>query len=465
MVSKERDESDLVITRLRRLAILLPAGFLVGVLMVEAFVIDHLLPPVAAVSVSFALASVGIVIFSQGVFRVIERFQDRLRSQNEDLTLRTTQLRALNAAALQITSDLSIDAVLQSVVDSSRAVVGARYGALTVVDGDGKIVQFVTSGLTSEERRAIGNPPEGHGLLGYVKRTGLSYRSDSIAADPHSAGFPPNHPPMTTFLGLPLIYKFRVVGDLYLTDKLSGGFTQQDEDAIAAFAVQAAIAIENARLYEKVQDIAVFEERERIAMDLHDGTIQSLYGLGLKLEECQERVEGEPRYVVSAIDRLIGDVNAIIRDIRNYIFDLRPLRLRGTDLVGALAELMRETRVNTLINTSVVVEEEAPCRSLTEEQVSQLYHIAHEAVSNAQKHARATSITAEVYEQDGAFRMRVSDNGQGFDPASNNRHGGRGMMNMAERVRVIGGHLWVESAPGQGTTLTVELPLNREGMQ
>ena len=465
MAWNERDESDLVIGRLRRLAILLPAGFLVGVLMVEAFVIDRLLPPVAAVAVSFALASVGIVVFSRGVFGVIERFQDRLRSQNEDLTLRTTQLRALNAAALQITSDLSIDAVLQSVVDSSRAVVGARYGALSVVDDEGKIVQFVTSGLTSEERRAIGNPPEGHGLLGYVKRTGLSYRSDSIAADPHSAGFPPNHPPMTTFLGLPLIYKFRVVGDLYLTDKLSGVFTQQDEDAIAAFAVQAAIAIENARLYEKVQDIAVFEERERIAMDLHDGTIQSLYGLGLKLEECQERVEGEPRYVVSAIDRLIGDVNAIIRDIRNYIFDLRPLRLRGTDLVGALAELMRETRVNTLINTSVVVEEEAPCRSLTEEQVSQLYHIAHEAVSNAQKHARATSITAEVYEQDGAFRMRVSDNGQGFDPANNNRHTGRGMMNMAERVRTIGGHLWVESAPGQGTTLTVELPLNGEGMQ
>jgi len=465
MVWNERDESDLVIGRLRRLAILLPAGFLVGVLMVEAFVIDRLLPPVAAVAVSFALASVGIVIFSRGVFGVIERFQDRLRSQNEDLTLRTTQLRALNAAALQITSDLSIDAVLQSVVDSSRAVVGARYGALSVVDDEGKIVQFVTSGLTSEERRAIGNPPEGHGLLGYVKRTGLSYRSDSIAGDPHSAGFPPNHPPMTTFLGLPLIYKFRVVGDLYLTDKLSGVFTQQDEDAIAAFAVQAAIAIENARLYEKVQDIAVFEERERIAMDLHDGTIQSLYGLGLKLEECQERVEGEPQYVVSAIDRLIGDVNAIIRDIRNYIFDLRPLRLRGTDLVGALAELMRETRVNTLINTSVVVEEEAPCRSLTEEQVSQLYHIAHEAVSNAQKHARATSITAEVYEQDGAFRMRVSDNGQGFDPANNNRQTGRGMMNMAERVRAIGGHLWVESAPGQGTTLTVELPLNGEGMQ
>src|SRR3990172_6492502 len=153
MVSKERDESDLVITRLRRLAILLPAGFLVGVLMVEAFVIDHLLPPVAAVSVSFALASVGIVIFSQGVFRVIERFQDRPRSQNEDLTLRTTQLRALNAAALQITSDLSIDAVLQSVVDSSRAVVGARYGALSVVDEDGKIVQFVTSGLSTEARR------------------------------------------------------------------------------------------------------------------------------------------------------------------------------------------------------------------------------------------------------------------------------------------------------------------------
>ncbi len=458
----ETDESELVISRLRRLAIFLPVTFLIAVLVIEALIIDRFLPVIPAVAVAFGLATFGVVAFSRSIFGIIERFQARLRAQNQDLRSRSAQLRALNSAALQITSDLSIDAVLQNVVDSSRAVVGARYGALSVLDDDGQIVQFVTAGMTKEQREAIGDIPAGHGLLGYVKRTGLSYRTASVENDPHYSGFPANHPQMKSFLGVPLIYKFRVIGDLYLADKNEGEFTQHDEDAIAAFAVQAAIAIENARLYEKVQDIAVFEERDRIAMDLHDGTIQSLYGLGLKLEECQDRVEEEPEYVRGAMDKLIGDVNGIIRDIRNYIFDLRPLKLRGKDLAGALNELMRETRVNTLIDTSVIVNTDAPCQSLSEDQVSELFHIAHEAVSNAQKHARATSISAEVYEQDGAFRMRVSDNGQGFDPLGNNRHTGRGMMNMAERASAVGGHLWVESAPGKGTTITVEIPLKGE---
>ncbi len=459
-MSKQRSEDyDLVFSRLRRLAVVLPAAFLVTVLVIEGLVFDRILPTVAAIGVTFFLASVGVVLFSRGIFGIIERVQNRLRIQNDDLSTRSAQLRALNTAALQITSDLSIDAVLQNVVDSSRAVANARYGALSVLDDEGNIVQFVTSGVSEEQRAAIGDIPTGHGLLGYVKRTGLSYRTASVPSDANFSGFPRHHPRMNSFLGVPLIYKFRVIGDLYLADKLTGDFTQQDEDAISAFAVQAAIAIENARLYEKVQDIAVFEERDRIAMDLHDGTIQSLYGLGLKLEECQERVEQEPVYVRDAMDKLIGDVNGIIRDIRNYIFDLRPLKLRGTDLIGALTELMRETRVNTLMETSVIVDAKPPSESLSEEEVSQLYHIAHEAVANAQKHSRATSIAAELLDQDGALRMIISDNGQGFDPLNNNRHSGRGMMNMAERASAIGGHLWVESAKGKGTTITVELPL------
>lgn len=448
---------------MRRLTIVLPAIFFLALLAFTVGVLDQLLPEAAAVLVSFSVATVGIIVFSRAVFSVIDGLQDRLRSQNDDLEQRTEHLRAVHEAGISITSDLSLAAVLQKVVDTSRDVVGARYGALGVLGEDGSISEFITSGISDERRAAIGDIPHGHGLLGLVLREGVPYRSKNIPSDEHAFGFPANHPPMTTFLGVPVVYKGSVIGDLYLTDKLTGEFTPEDEDAIGAFAVQAAIAIENARLYERVQGIAVLEERDRIGMDLHDGTIQSIYGVGLKLEDCIERLEQEPEAVRKELDEAIEKLNAIIRDIRNYIFDLRPLRLQGCDLLSALQALMRETEINTLMTADVMVDDaDDPCDLLTEEQASQLYHIAHEALANARKHAGARSVTAELFRRDGRFVMRIADDGKGFDTESREKHVGNGMINMTDRTRALGGEIKIESAAGVGTKLTVELPVASE---
>jgi signal transduction histidine kinase len=444
---------------MRRLTVVLPALFLLALLLLTTLVLDPVLPGAAAVVASFGVATMGIVLFSRAVFEVVEGLQGRLQAQND-------QLRSLHEAGIQITSDLELAAVLENVVESSRIVVGARYGAIAVLDQEGRIAQFISSGLSEAERRRIGHIPEGRGLLGKVLREGRPYRTADIATDPNAAGFPPDHPVMKTFLGVPIVAKSRVIGDLYLTDKHTGEFTEADEEVISAFAVQAAIAIENAMLYEKVQDIAVFEERERIGMDLHDGAIQQIYAVQLRLEDGLEHLDAEPASTRTAINKAIESLDDIIRDIRGYIFHLRPTRLEGKDLAGALEELLRETRVNTLMEANLELDEREGKLSelLTPEQAFQLFQVAHEAVTNARKHARAGSISIELGRRDGSLVLQIADNGRGIPPEPERSRGGRGLTNIAERVSALGGRFTVDSEPGKGTTLRVEVPLVGEGV-
>jgi signal transduction histidine kinase len=266
---------------------------------------------------------------------------------------------------------------------------------------------------------------------------------------------------MTSFIGLPIMYEERIVGDLYLTDKNGDQpFTRQDAGMLRTFAAHAAIAIENARLYQHVQDLAVLEERDRIGMDLHDGVIQSLYATGLTLENALEDLQEDPAEVPAQLQKVIDRLNQTIADIRSYIFNLRPGVLADTDLAGAVGSLLQQLKVNTLLNVQLV-EESGACRGLSEEQIDALFHVAQESLTNVQKHAQAGSVKARLEQQDGTFRMTIADDGVGFDPA---RPGsGQGLHNMQERVEALGGRLEVQSADGKGTQLTVELPLAMEG--
>jgi two-component system sensor histidine kinase DevS len=551
---------------------------------------------------------------------------------------RTEQLSALNEASLTLTSELSLRAVLQKVVDLSRQVVQARYGALGVLDKQGRIQEFITSGITARERKRIGRPPEGKGVLGFIMRESKALRLADVGAHPQAAGFPPHHPVMHTLLGLPIVYKGRTIGDLYLTDKEGGfEFTQEDQDAVTLFAAQAAVAIENARLYEEerrraqewrslfelgeqvaasldlhalletvvqraqellrtdvamltllspggdeltvaacvglcteamrnlrvpvrqtmpeppaeeegpviiedyltdprrttppipeileehlvsfiaarfaakgkllgvlhvanrtpthfsehdakllqafanlaaiavenarlyeqVQSLAVLEERQRIGTDLHDGVIQSIYAVGLNLEECSEEVFSQPSDVRVRLEKAINDLNQVIKDIRNYIFDLRPDALRSANLKDALSALLRELRVNSLIEANLVVDGGRDLSSmLTEEQVTNLFHIAQEALANVQKHARASAVEARLTTRNGVLRLAISDNGVGFAPGRGTDPSHRGLRNMADRARNLGGRFALESAPGNGTSVVVDVPIgDGEGEQ
>ena len=214
---------------------------------------------------------------------------------------------ALDAATRAIASLQSVDDVLQVIVDQVRPLVGADYAALGIVHADGVIERFITSGMSRETRAAIGPLPRGHGFLGLIIEENRSFRIPDIAVDPRRHGFPPNHPPMHSFLGVPITVKGRSVGNLYLTDKVGAAeFSEADQRLVETFAVHAGIAIENARLHEQVQRLAIVDERERISKDLHDGIIQNIYAVGLSLEDVPElraRRPGRGRATRRARDR------------------------------------------------------------------------------------------------------------------------------------------------------------------
>src|SRR3972149_10165164 len=231
-----------LIRRGRQLGFWLPAAFVTAVSAAAVLGLGRWLPDVAVVLGIILLSVAGPRGFSYRLYRVLGRGQ-------REVDQRTRYLAAINEASLALASDLDLDSVLQRVVDLSREVIDARYGALALLGDDGAIAQFMTSGIDREERERIGALPQGRGLLGYVIREGRPLRVARIGDDPRSSGFPPNHPLMTSFVGLPVIFEGHVVGDLYLTDKHGGEpFTVQDEEMLRTFAAHAAIAIANARL-------------------------------------------------------------------------------------------------------------------------------------------------------------------------------------------------------------------------
>src|SRR4051794_6924164 len=249
---------------------------------------------------------------------------------------------ALEAATTAIAAELDVDRVLQLIVDRVRDLIGARYAALGTADPRGRIERFITSGMSPETRAAIGGVPHGRGLLGLIIREARTVRVTEISSHPQSSGFPPNHPAMHSFLGVPVLVKGRSVGNLYLAEKVDGDFTEDDERLVEMFAVHAGIAIDNARLHDQVQRLAVVEERERIGKDLHDGIIQAIYGVALSLEEVPFLIESAPDDASDRVDKAIDSLNLTIREIRNFILGLRSELLHGADLVAGLATLADE---------------------------------------------------------------------------------------------------------------------------
>ncbi len=525
-------------------------------------------------------------------------------------------------AGLTLSSELSLGAVLHRIVELAVEIADARYGALGVIGRGGRLVEFITVGLTPEERAAIGDPPEGHGLLGLLITEGKPLRVSPISSHPKSVGVPPNHPQMTSLLGAPIVSRSRVFGSLYLADKRNAyEFSEEDEEAIVVLATQAGVAIENARLYQEAQRrehwldaareiatailsrakadevlsliarrarelveadfatvsvpvagteelsikiaegahaeelrdltfpiegsisgevvrkgraivvedfstdprayqpvvavgdmgpavlvplsshgrafgtllagnvrggrtfgdeevrllesfadqaalaleygraqldtqrLVVLEDRERIAKELHDGVIQSLFAVGMGLqatalasgdEELSRRVEG----AVAELDR-------VIRDLRNYIFGLRPGILADRQLDQALRHLGEEFQqrsgVVTIVDVDPGIAAELSARA------SDLVQLARESLSNVGRHADASTCRMALYRQGESAVLEVDDDGKGFDPATARR--GDGLTNLENRAEALGGKVSIDSSPAQGTTVRVIVPV------
>lgn len=357
-------------------------------------------------------------------------------------------------SGLALASELSLEVVLQRIVDSATELTDAQYGALGVLGPDGRIAEFVTTGITAEQRAAIGDPPTGQGILGLLIEDPRPVRISNLSEHPLSHGFPSNHPTMTSFLGVPVIARGRVYGNLYLTSKRGDGeFDAEDEEALVILAAQAGIAVENARLYEEVEQLVVLRDRERIAKELHDGVIQALFAVGMGLQGATMRSHDEE--LSKRVEDAVAEIDRVIRDLRNYIFGLRPGILADRQLDAALRALVEEFHARSGIVTIVEIDETVA--SELSSMAADLVQLAREALSNVGRHSSAATCRVSLLRRDGVAVLEVDDDGTGFDITTARR--GEGLTNLEQRAGALGGTASFESVPAQGTTVRIELPL------
>jgi signal transduction histidine kinase len=543
------------------------------------------------------------------------------------------RLIALHRASLELVKDVSLETLLERIASTACEQAEARYAAVGVLDDEGKLKQFIPIGMSDNEVKRIAHPPEGLGLIGVLMNTEEPIRVPVISDDPRSVGFPPHHPHMTSFLGVPIRAGDRQLGQIYLTDKLDGQeFTADDEKIIQMLAAYAAAAIQNARLVENMKErdialtrrtvdlallngfastltssleldeilnktlglvmnylkveageiflleedretlrmvlhrgqaaeafwtrnlfrvgegfiglvaqsgkplisndlgsdirflreavvqagfrqmacipllagedlmgvlsvatrsadpfddrniellaavgnwaglaienarlhanarrFAVLEERDRIGMDLHDGIIQSIYGVGLALESASHAMDEDPREAKERIQRAIDDLNQAIRDIRAYILDLRPRQLGNDGLISGIKRLVTEYRANTFSEVSVTGLD-LDLKDLPHSHALALFHICQEALANTAKHAQAKNVQLSIWTTDERVLLEVHDDGKGFDLEKMTTNIGHGLANMQTRAHAVGGEVDITSIINDGTTILAWVP-------
>ena len=361
----------------------------------------------------------------------------------------SARLRLLVEAVLSIGSDLSLPDALRRIVEAAVKLLDAQYGALGVLDGTHHtLAEFINVGMTPEQVAAIGPLPEGHGVLGLLIVDPKPLRLADLNAHPDSYGFPPHHPPMRSFLGVPIRIRDRVFGNLYLTEKQGAAeFSEEDEGLAVALAGAAAIAVDNARLHARLTDLALVEDRERIAADLHDTVIQRLFATGLALEST---VDLAPPELAARIESAVGDLDDTIRQIRSAIFSLQAPRVPGRRLRDEILGLATESAASLGFEPHVRLE--GPVDAAVGRDVGDhLLAVLREALSNVVRHAGATRVDVTVaVGPDGAVVATITDDGVG--PGTGERSGGQGLTNIIRRAELLGGTVDIGPAGSSGGT-------------
>ncbi len=393
------------------------------------------------------------VIFLVGAaFTVMSRMQERL-------ALRNRELLALDRAARDIYGELSLETILQKVIDQARVLLDAKYGAISVLDENGQILQFLSSGLPQEVMERIGDPPQGRGLLGVIMRDGRPIRLADLSKHPQAIGVPDHHPEMTNLLGAPITCKSPFEGNIYLTDKVTAKeFSQEDEETLVRFAATASVAIDNSYLHQQLQSFAVAEERSRIGREMHDGMAQVLAYVNAKAQTVGEYLRtGKTDQATMQLQQLAAAAREAYTDVREGILALRTQTGPKRRLAAALREFFELWQDRSGVAGELRIDESV---ALAPETELQLLRITQEALTNIRKHASADSVDVEIEASDGQIIATIVDDGVGFDPESDRRSPFPrfGLTIMHERAESVGGTLLIESAPAQGTRVRIELP-------
>jgi signal transduction histidine kinase len=370
-------------------------------------------------------------------------------------------LKAVSDAVLAVAAGLSVDEVLQRLVDSTRELARARFAALGLPDGEGGFRRFLTSGMSDDLIASLGPLPRQHGVLGAMLDTPSSYRTRDIHEHPSFRGWwPEAHPDMRSFLGVPIVDAGAVIGAFYLTEKLDApDFSDPDVDLIELLAAHAAIAIANARLQEQARELSVVAERNRLALELHDAVSQKLFGLVLNAEAAVTLLDRDPADPTASrgqVERLQDLARDALEELRSLVFELRPLDVEKDGLAGALRKHVELVRRLEELEIELVVDGEPDAAPTRDQEV---LRIAQEALQNAVKHARAEHVTVTLSASAGRLDLEIEDDGVGFDPAGEGIRSRRlGLTSMEERAGQIGGMLAIDSAPTKGTTVRLEVP-------
>jgi nitrate/nitrite-specific signal transduction histidine kinase len=381
--------------------------------------------------------------------------------------------RVLVEAVVAVSSETSLPSVLRRITEVACRLTGARYAALGVLGNDGRLKEFVNVGIDPATVARIGNLPEGHGILGLLIAHPEPIRLKDLSEHPDSFGFPPNHPPMRTFLGVPIRVRGEVFGNLYLTEKEGGEeFTETDEDQVMVLATAAGAAIENARRHALASEVAVLEERDRIARDLHDSVIQRLFATGLSLQSLQLRLT-DPA-AAERVGQAIDALDDTIREIRSLIFAVASASRTSHGLRADVLLVVAEARNALGFEPSMTFD--GPVDTLVPEGIMEhVLAVVREGLSNVARHARAHRVRVEVAARPTQVTVTVTDDGVGpggaagpgatagggaAPGAGTDGAGGNGLRNLAKRAEALGGTLTLAAAADRGSQLAWCVPLD-----
>jgi signal transduction histidine kinase len=367
------------------------------------------------------------------------------------------ELRAVSTAVLAVTAHLSVREVLQTIVTSARRLLDARYAALGIPDDSGSFAEFLADGISDAQWRAIGPLPRQHGLLGTMLRDPNPVRLADIRAHPDFGWWPAAHPVLTDFVGMPIVDGDRILGELFLANKVTpGGFTAEDEELLRLLAAHAAIALVNARLYERSRELSIVEERQRIARELHDAVTQKLFSLRLTADAAATLVVRDSARAVEELGTVRRLAAEVADELRAIVVGLRPVDLAGDGLDVALR---KQAELLDRVHGAAVRFSGGPVPRLTAAAEGAAYRIAQEALHNALRHGSPSTVEIRLDASGGAVRLEVVDDGRGFDPGPAGAAGRLGLASMRDRARAAGGRLELRSSPGAGTTVRLLLPV------
>ena len=386
------------------------------------------------------------------------RLYEQLQEREATLTRRNDQLALLNQIGTALASSLELEEILNKTLALLMAHFKVEAGEIFLKEEDGETLRLVLHrGEAAEAFWTRNRFKIGEGMVGQAAQTLQPVFSNHLDRDTQGTRQAVVEAGFKQIACIPLTARGEVVGVLTIATRSRKAISKSELQLLVSVSAGAGTAIENARLHSNVRRMAVLEERDRIGMDLHDGTIQSIYGVGLALENARLLLRENPKFAEDRLQKAMEDLNHTIRDIRSYILDLRPRQLQGESLIEGLGRLVSEFRQNTKVEVSLAGPKE-PFSDLPQMHAMSLFHICQEALANIAKHAKASKVTIDVWATSDRILLEVSDDGQGFEIDITSKTVGHGLANMQTRVQNVGGDVDITSASGEGTSILAWVP-------